>query len=819
MQIEPNTTLIAPAALHLSLYQEILRQKGSCLGVSVLTLEAYLARWLEKQKPNRASLLYTYRQALADLEEDNTFYASREDCDFLSACLEFMMLAALFDLKDFPQADKRDRDLKAIIDRLAPVELWVSQVSHMQFPDADRVRIVPVATTLLAQTFIDRLVEQGARVIDEPEHKRFYYWSASNPRKMMEAVADSIVANKLEAEKVLIALGDPLERYALFQALESRGIPYTYAGKEQGSTVIEKIRAALTYLQDKTIDNLASLLNTFFAMGSLDVRRFLNLFKTLNTSLSQLTYRENTLISADDFQALKELEGQMGGWKQTIDNMQSWTLDSFAQIEAMIRTQIPNPTELDIQAMQMVRDAYTSIRPFLKSPADLSLFIRTLDSMDPGRALRVQNGVLIAAPAQISPLHKHIFYVGADAGSFPGNVQIPGVFGEDYLARLDFPSLESRRTAHLERLKNVLTQPESVTFVCAQSDYQGKRIENSHELNIWLGQLPQFKAVAETGLNLRPSFSMSGLKSQELFAANGQPVSATLNSLNSFEDCALKNLLRYGLRLKSPLKAREYLRQDGRMPGAFMKKSLSDLGKPFYALTPEEVAFLVRDDFSFAREVFPADKSQIDQLEEQTIARLNMLFGRMAPFCTTMDLDICEGQYDIHLQKEVDGIAMDIQGALGTPGRNTASFNVYEKAAQGFSSFDAPAATLNFSIQPKPETHEAFAISYGRGATPAQAMPINSEQAGVKSEQAYLKNAIVAQNFTQGMNEFTDNLARSAKNKTYKAAEERISKQAQDYAGALESNNFDPVHKPSACVHCPYRAICRNAAVEKEGAK
>lgn len=44
MQIEENTIIIAPSPLHLRIYEDIIDQKGSCLNVTVLSLEAYIRR-------------------------------------------------------------------------------------------------------------------------------------------------------------------------------------------------------------------------------------------------------------------------------------------------------------------------------------------------------------------------------------------------------------------------------------------------------------------------------------------------------------------------------------------------------------------------------------------------------------------------------------------------------------------------------------------------------------------------------------------------------------------------------------------------------
>ena len=47
IQIPDNSTILAPATLHLSLYKEILKQKKDCLGIQVLTLSSWLSSFYQ----------------------------------------------------------------------------------------------------------------------------------------------------------------------------------------------------------------------------------------------------------------------------------------------------------------------------------------------------------------------------------------------------------------------------------------------------------------------------------------------------------------------------------------------------------------------------------------------------------------------------------------------------------------------------------------------------------------------------------------------------------------------------------------------------
>ena len=60
IQIPDNSTILAPATLHLSLYKEILKQKRDCLGIQVLTLSSWLSSFYHGQtKSDIEIFIYT----------------------------------------------------------------------------------------------------------------------------------------------------------------------------------------------------------------------------------------------------------------------------------------------------------------------------------------------------------------------------------------------------------------------------------------------------------------------------------------------------------------------------------------------------------------------------------------------------------------------------------------------------------------------------------------------------------------------------------------------------------------------------------------
>ena len=70
IQIPDNSTILAPATLHLSLYKEILKQKKDCLGIQVLTLSSWLSSFYHGQNKSDIEILSEKIDILAKLIEE-----------------------------------------------------------------------------------------------------------------------------------------------------------------------------------------------------------------------------------------------------------------------------------------------------------------------------------------------------------------------------------------------------------------------------------------------------------------------------------------------------------------------------------------------------------------------------------------------------------------------------------------------------------------------------------------------------------------------------------------------------------------------------
>ena len=163
IQIPDNSTILAPANLHLSLYKEILKQKKDCLGIQVLTLSSWLSSFYHGQNKSDIEILYLYKDALKNVSLSNAFYSSKEDYDFLNACLDFIKMAKTYQIHDFPCSNQKEKDLHEILNLLYPIQLKEDQTQDVlsSLPDLENIYILKKEYSQLDSYWIQVLIDHG----------------------------------------------------------------------------------------------------------------------------------------------------------------------------------------------------------------------------------------------------------------------------------------------------------------------------------------------------------------------------------------------------------------------------------------------------------------------------------------------------------------------------------------------------------------------------------------------------------------------------------------------------------------------------------
>ena len=814
MKILDQGVVLAPGSLHLAVYNEIFKEKGNCLNLSALTLNSFLLSHLETKVPSPLELIFEYAKALKNLSKDNSFYGSVHDYDFLAACLDFMQTAALYDLKHFPQETQKEKDLYEVITLLKPIELWQSRLRNIQFDHPEQIQLLKTEYDPSSQYFIDLLRKQGAVELSHtPVNRKVYYWSAANIRKEIESCAEAIIVNDIKAEDVFVALSDPKDQMVLAQIFNARNIPFTFLHPQMISPVIRQFQAALTYASDPTEDHLKNALKALYPRQSETLLNYLTEMDP-ETSILDLTYEPNAILSQEQFEELQSMEKQAASWRPYLEDMAKWDHRSFEEIANIIQEQNPKPTEDDLAAFDAVTKAWMSVMDQIKNRDDLALFVRHLGRVHPNRSLTSMKGVLVGGRSEMSALRPVNFLIGADASTFPAFKLHTGIFDEAYMSKLEgYPSLGERLEHQRDNLFEMLEMHENLYIETAQSDYEGKAIQPSHELNMHLGQMPKFMNPMEASVLTKPDFSLSSQVNTKMYAS-GQRVDMKAGSLGTFENCPYQYMLKYGMRLHSRFRLEDELDVKAEILVHILQNALIKYRRPFYTLTKEQISSLVEDEFRFVSLVFPKKAHMIGVLKREYEWKIQQILEQMAPIETQWNMNISPGDYQLNLEEELEGLQVYITGALNKKGYHRTSFNVYDKE-DSMADPNAPVlATMDLNLKVKPVERNAFKISYGRGSKPVQAYPSNDAACEEAFQEEFFKNSFVAQDFKESDNPQKEFVRKRID--TFEKKAEALKATAESFVTSLQSDCVLPVHKKGQCQFCSYKSICRNGSVERD---
>ena len=201
--------LIAPASLHLSLYQEVLKTHGNTLGLEILSLQSYIQRFFKTDLQTSIDFYYQVRELCQTIPEENAFYASRSSFAFIQELTDFAGLAKSYalDFDKLPEQTQKEKDLKILLQQIQDLPYWQAEIPKILRKDLDasNVTILPYEYSESEQLWIQKLLASHAQILklDHPGNR--HYWSTGNPRKQAQQIAKTILGQDLEASEVLSA--------------------------------------------------------------------------------------------------------------------------------------------------------------------------------------------------------------------------------------------------------------------------------------------------------------------------------------------------------------------------------------------------------------------------------------------------------------------------------------------------------------------------------------------------------------------------------------------------------------------------------------
>ena len=854
IQIPDNSTILAPATLHLSLYKEILKQKKDCLGIQVLTLSSWLSSFYHGQTKSDIEILYLYKEALKNTSFSNAFYSSKEDYDFLGACLDFIKMAKTYQIHNFPCSTQKEKDLNEILNLLYPIELKEDQTKDVlsslpdlekedqtkdvlsSLPDLENVYILKKEYSQLDNYWIQVLMDHGAKWLGENQLCQTHYYSVANARKQMEVLANLIIENDYLADDIFIALNNASDESVLTQILTAHKIPFTTMQETHITSIYNEWISYLTWIKDMDLKSFINLIQTLYPSNNYLIQYytlFPEKFFKFEPHLSIISYEENEIINSYQFESYQRLEQQALEWIHNHAFL-FHALD-FIEIAKHIQNLHEHVSKEDLNAFNDVMSLIQDVHTHIHNADDLDILIHQIQNLSANQKANTIEGVLIGSRQDITSLRPIVFLTGTNANAFPALKLHSGIFDEAYVKSTNLPNLETRIQNQQTQIFDCLSLCETLYILYPQSDYQGKNYESSSEIENWIQTKPRFITTPDSFNWTTPNIDLNETSAKAIFFKDNH-FKGSISRLESYARCPFSHALKYGLYLKE----KEDI-TDIRIRGSILHHVLEMISKDkqdYTSLSKEEIYQYVRKEFAFAKKVLLQQVTWFNSQIEEITDKLVLIFEQLHSFETNWHMNIDKQEHKFSYSYPWNEYTIDLYGYIDRIDSSNTSFCIFDYKSSdkdiNLNEFESglalqlatytlaykkesnliPVGCFYIALRTSPET-----LTYGKLNYRKKVPELNVINESDMLETFTKNRKLKGWHFNDASIYCDDIKQYMPVKKTNPALETIKSEWSQVIDSLLEdisSGQALPNHVKDACKYCAYRSICRNSANEVE---
>lgn len=837
LKIPEQGILIAPASLHLPLYQAIHQAKGNTIGLEVYSLHSFIQQFFQGQTVDEVVLLFKTMKKCQACTSSNVFYSSRQSYDFIRDTLQFVRYAKTYgiDFHTLHENSQKEKDLKEILCLLEDLDVREKQIPEiLKHPfHAEHIYILQYEYSEEESLWIDFLLQNGAHTLEETTETDVHYVSVANARKQATLIAQTIV-DQYNADDVFICCQQASQRQVLAQMLEAYQIPYTFLTEDTPSSLQYQLICCLRWIALQDIESFNTMINALHPDTKESIqpilRQFPDLFTTRKSHLPDL-YQDNVFMDRYSFEHLqKQIETTLT-WLEEHDALCHWTNQDIEDVLQYIQAQNFCTVE-NLRAFHQIQDVLRKCLPYLKTKEDLLFLCEYLNAKTNSSTASQIQGVLIGKRSEITALRKVCFLSDAHARSFPGLSMHSGIYDETYLADLSVPSLATRLKKQRDQLFTCLSLPETLYILVPEASYDGKENPESHELVQWIGQKAQFVDVKESSVYEKPQFSLNTSLASSLFFPKDR-FTGSISRLESFARCPLQHFLRYGLYLKEKRETMD-IRIQGSIYHHILEILMNTYQKDYTKADTEAITKLVQNEFTFIRNVYPQQAPFFERNVLETTDKILKILEQLNDFEHDWHMRTSHQEYKVQMQLDWQGTPILLYGYIDRIDASQSSFVIFDYKSSdkdlSLQDFDAglalqlitytiayeatsgslPAGCYYISLKTSPQTALAYKVNY-RKKIP-EATPLEVKEQAQEAAQSKKFTGLMFQDLSIYSDH--EHFARRKEQPEYY----EIKKQWQTILFSLledmKNGMIQPDHAKGACDYCAYKEICRNAANE-----
>lgn len=641
-----GSIVVAPSYLHPFLRQQLLQQTNGVFGITLHSATTLQMKYATKETIQEHSLLFLYRSTIKHILSSLTIYQKTAlSSVFLKACIQFIEDIKLYDITPdmLPTNTKAQQELQYIVQTLFSIEtnadILKEARQYMKELDFSHVYIYDAFTTMEEEAFFQFLCENGAHRLQgtyEVEDKQFYH--AVNKRQEIEACAQYIIQQNLDADDIHITLADPSYSSILSQIFQRYEIPFTLLSDRHASILVKRCIALFTYYLEKDIDSLLACIDCK-AFPQYELRTLSNYLEIFPGNITepfvhlQSLKHNSHIVNLTDIEKLQKLQ-------LTAENIRHEYLPMFLSIthpnsyEALCTT-IFQLLEQGLQNQTSELSMYTKLQSiiedvfsYIQDDEDIRFLLPMLDTLTQSGSLKQLHGAIVTNLTQSTTPRPYQFILGATQKNYPAFSFKKGIFDESYYAYLSYPKMEDRYAFYITQVEKQLHSSNHVIISYPLGTYEGKAQEAALEIE-------QFMNTSSIAYPLQTAYeqplsqtSISPIMAEQLFLHEGR-IKGSISSLERYIRCPYAYFLRYGLSLREPMKIGFDNSYMGTLSHFILETLVDQLGKDYTKACEETIEQYVSKEIQALQEVFPNIQDRLASLQTRISTSLIQTLQRL----------------------------------------------------------------------------------------------------------------------------------------------------------------------------------------------
>ncbi|MDR1794047.1 MAG: PD-(D/E)XK nuclease family protein [Erysipelotrichaceae bacterium] len=571
MNLSSAKTIIAPHYLHYQIQSELLKDSPGIYGITVKSLEDYLADF-HVFLPEALDTLLTLRERLKPLDSLLVLKDYRHSFAFLKEVLSLHneLVNLSIDPQSLPQKSDREKDLHQILVTIhdLPTRETILFETLKNIQDRDVLYICGFEKDPL---IFKEIQNKGWKMVEFPlqEIQTFHYYRARNDWEELSGIADLILSKPQPFGEVLLTLCDASTLPVAKTVLNRKGIPFQTRNDRSPSRIVSRFIALMQFLEKPDCSGFMELLKQecFDGVDHLALMKYLRFMPLEVPALTRPLPEIPETFQKDNSREIRTLRYLREKAQAGLDQIHDWlitALKASSTRERIVKCDLLLQQSRLLSSNEAEAKVYLRLRELLDhygerfetlevTSQDLMLLLSNLECQNDEPKL---GALTLTTLQETASLHgyKAVYLAGANSSCFPPFSKRSGIIDDYYLNRIPgYPDPGERYTFTLSQYRRIFSFAPMFCASYSSGALAGGVYEPALEIRSLAERFeiphPKPFAIFNDPEPIRSEEIIGENLSQALFFKDGC-LHTSFSALEKFLECPARYFYQYGLGLR-----------------------------------------------------------------------------------------------------------------------------------------------------------------------------------------------------------------------------------------------------------------------------